>query len=75
MVADILTFPRRSKTERKVIQIEEARAWRATRELAGRMSLAAKADRPDLALAFGGQIVGIADRRLRQLNGGSNDAA
>lgn len=73
MVAEVITF--RSKTERRVIQIEEVRAWRAARELAGRMGLAAKADRPDLALAFGGQIVGIADRRLRQLSGDTNDAA
>ena len=72
MVADIL--PYRSKTERKVIDLEERRAWKAARYLGQKAEFGGKFD-PMVAHAAGQQIVALAERRLRQLNGGHDDAA
>jgi hypothetical protein len=72
MTADVL--PYRSKTERKVIDLEERRAWKAARYLGQKARFGGEYD-PMVAYHAGTQLVALADRRLRQLNGGTDDAA
>ena len=73
MTADVLTFPTRlSRTERKVISIEERRAWKAARYLGLKAQFGGQYD-PNVAVVAGQEIVALADRRLRQTGG--NDAA
>lgn len=62
----------RSKTERKVIDLEERRAWKAARYLGQKAIYGGEFD-PMVAYHAGSQIVALADRRLRQLDG--DDAA
>ena len=70
MVAELRHY--RSKTERKVIDLEERRAWKAARYLGQKARFGGEFD-PMVAYAAGNQIVALAERRLRQLDGG--DAA
>jgi hypothetical protein len=72
MVAELRVFPA-GRLERRV-QYEETRDCLIhIRRQAGRVRYAVVADRPDIALESAGQIVSLAERRLRQMTGG--DAA
>ena len=70
----LVRLPARS-LERRVRRSEDREAWGRVIHLTGRGHLSVVADRPDLALHTFGAIRSIATRRLRQLDGGSNDAA
>jgi len=65
--------PYRTALDRKVIRIEDAEFARRVRTLGLHVIYGGQYD-PPLAVAAGQQIVGLADRRLRQLEG-PNDAA
>lgn len=68
MTADILTY--RSKTARRVIDLEERRAWKAARYLGSKARFGGEYD-PMVAYHAGNEIVALAERRLRQLDGDS----
>lgn len=77
MVAEVRRLDRRSAgelrtVERQVSHLEETEAWREARKAARVIRYAVVAERPDISLHMAGQIVGLADRRLRQLG---DDAA
>jgi hypothetical protein len=72
MVAEAIPF-RRSRTERKVMHIEEVRAWKAARYLGQKAVFGGQFD-PMVASTAGAEIVALADRRLRQINGGPDVA-
>lgn len=63
----------RSRTERKVIDLEERRAWKAARYLGHKARFGGEYD-PMVAYHAGTQLIALADRRLRQL-GTPEDAA
>lgn len=62
----VLRIPARS-LERRVRQSEETEAWREARKAARVIHFATVAERPDVALHQAGQLVSLANRRLRQL--------
>lgn len=81
MTAEVLPIRRGRPAKGEVIRIglriqrdAEREAWRNVRAHAGHIHLAVRADRPDLALHKAGEIVSLADRRLRQL-GDTDDVA
>ena len=55
--------------EQQAQKIESLDAWREVRRSARVIHYATVAERPDIALHMAGQIVSLADRRLRQLDG------
>ncbi len=63
------------RIDRKVRRDENREAWGRVIHLTGRGHLSVVADRMDVADHTFGEIRSIATRRLRQLDGGSNDAA
>ena len=81
MVAEVRQMDRRSATELHAIEgsvyrREAQEAWGRVRVLGNRVHLAVVAELPHLADVAAGEIVSIADRRLRQLGGEpTNDAA
>jgi hypothetical protein len=79
MVAEVRQLDRRSVAdirgvERTARRSEEREAWGKVIYLTGRGHLSVVAERPDLSVQTFGEIRSIADRRIRQLNGG-NDVA
>lgn len=78
MVAEVRALDRRSageliRLEARVHRDEEREAWGRVRGLGHRIHFAVRAERPDLVEQSAGEIVVMADRRLRQIGGG--DAA
>ncbi len=69
MVAILARGPYRAKTDRVI----ERESWSRVRVLGARIHLAVVAEQPVLADQCAGEIVTLADRRLRQIGG--NDAA
>lgn len=61
------------RIDRYVRRHEDREAWSRVRSLGYRVHLATVAERPDVAQHAAGAIVTLADRRLRQIDGG--DAA
>jgi hypothetical protein len=55
--------------EQRIARDENVVAFRRIRAHAHRVHLATVAERPDLAMHSAGEIVSIAQRRLRQLGG------
>lgn len=79
MVAELRKVDRRSGPQLRAIEgsvrlSEEREGWNRAYRLGNRIHLATVAERPDVALASAGELVSLAERRLRQI-GGSNDAA
>lgn len=63
---------RRTATELRAmngtaVRLEAIEAWREARRSARVIHFATVGERPDIALHMAGQIVALADRRLRQL--------
>ena len=77
MVAEPIALRRfeSGRMARRIERDETVTALLDIRRQAGRVHLAVVADRPDLALASAGQIVSLAERRLRQMTGDTDDAA
>lgn len=74
MVAEVTELRRyRTRLDKRIDRDETVTALIDIRRAAGRVHLAVVADRPDIALNAAGQIVSLAERRLRQMTGG--DAA
>lgn len=70
MAAELRQLDRRAKgdlirMERTVRRSETRRRWVDIRRHAGHIHLAVTAERPDIALHAAGQIISIADARLR----------
>lgn len=75
MIADPVSIRRyRSKTERRVIGLEERRAWKAARYLGQKARFGGEFD-PMVAYHAGSEIVALAERRLRQIEGEDPNAA
>lgn len=72
MTATIVRVPNRV-LESHVHRVEERAAWGRVRTLGHRIHYANRAEQPFLVEQAAGEIVTMADRRLRQLGGG--DAA
>lgn len=71
MTTELARMPARS-LEHRISHAETTRCLTDIRRQARHVHLAVVADRPDIALHAAGQIVSLAERRLRQL---SDDAA
>jgi hypothetical protein len=76
MVAEIQIRPLASgRLNRRVHREEQINALLDIRRQAGRVRYAVVADRPDVAMHAAGNIVSLAERRLRQITGDFDDAA
>ena len=74
MVAEVRRLDRRSAgelrtVEQQVTRLEDIEAWREARRAARVIHYATVAERPDIVIHSAGQIVSLAERRLRQLGG------
>jgi hypothetical protein len=68
MVAELIIRPLESgRMARRIERDETARTLLSIRREAGRVRYAVVADRPDVALNAAGNIVSLAERRLRQV--------
>ena len=68
MVAELVIRPLESgRMARRIERDETARTLLSIRREAGRVRYAVVADRPDVALNAAGNIVSLAERRLRQV--------
>lgn len=73
MVAELVIRPLESgRMARRIERDETARTLLDIRRQATRVHLAVVADRPDVALNAAGNIVSLAERRLRQVTDGDN---
>ena len=78
MVAELVIRPLESgRMARRIERDETARTLLSIRREAGRVRYAVVADRPDVAMHAAGNIVSLAERRLRQVTdeGGPDVAA
>lgn len=74
MVAEITRLPRTSRMARQVDHHENVLFVKRARFL-GLKAIYGGQYEPPTAVAAGQELVSLADRRLRQLNGGRDDAA
>jgi hypothetical protein len=70
---DVRTRSALRSIEGSATRREAREAWGRVRVLGNRVHLAVVAERPDIADGAAGELVSLADRRLRQIGG--NDAA